>query len=59
MTTHAEPRVQLEQYLVRVRSALGRMPEAEKAAIGPLTLTYCAGTLPEHPAPSVICMLTV
>ena len=30
---HADPRTQIERYLLRLRTALGRMPDAEKAEI--------------------------
>jgi hypothetical protein len=33
MTTETEARAQIERYLLRLRTALGRMPEAEKAEI--------------------------
>ncbi len=33
MTTQTDPRAQIERYLLRLRTALGRMPDAEKAEI--------------------------
>jgi len=33
MTTHVDPRSQIERYLLRLRTALGRMPNEEKAEI--------------------------
>ena len=33
MTTHVDPRSQIERYLLHLRTALGRMPEEEKSEI--------------------------
>ena len=33
MTTHTDTRAQIERYLLRLRTALGRLPDAEKAEI--------------------------